>query len=252
MKKLFLVMGWLAVVSVARGESMRPLLTRENRFPEAGRAEVGMLVQYIEYGDEGEAGRLGDSDEWALTPYVRFAPVEGLALYGRLPYRNINPDNASDENGIGDVSVGFEFRAFEDVFGYPYIIPHAEYQFDTGDDEKGLGVGYSSALLGMSIGTVVQDAFHFIVDGSYRVREQEDNVASISGTIIWDVSEELSLLAEATASDDEIGPKKEHPSFFQGGLCYRAGDNLEINIYGGGGKNDPRDVVTGVKVVYSF
>ncbi|HIE11021.1 MAG TPA: hypothetical protein EYP62_05355 [Kiritimatiellae bacterium] len=236
----------------AAGDPMRPLLTRENRFPEPLRAEVGVSYAYLEYGDHEEAGHLGDSDRQELAPYVRVALAEGLAAWVRAPYRRWKPDTGTGTDGMGDVTVGIDLRAFGDVFGYPYIVPHASVQFDTGDEAEGLGEGDTVPELGISVGTVVMDRFHFIADGSYRIYEHKENIAMLSASLIWDVDSRLSLLAEVRGTTEEVGQSKGHPGTFLGGLCYRVSDQLEVAFYGGGAKNAPQDVIAETRISWSF
>lgn len=233
-------------------DPMRPVLTRENRFPEPLRAEIGACYTYVEYGDQEEAGRLGDSNRQELMPYARFALADGFAAWVQVPYRWVDPDTGKDDDGIGDVTVGIDFRAFEDVFGYPWIIPHAAVQFDTGDEKKGLGEGDTIPELGVSVGTVVMDRFHFIADASYRIYENKENIAVLSGSLIWDVDSRLSLLAEARGTTEDVGEGENHPGTFLGGICYRVSDQLEVAFYGGGAKNAPQDVIAGTRISWSF
>ncbi len=54
--------GW------AQSESMRPLFTRENRFPETGKAEIGTFVNYAQY------------DEYFVSQMVFLNFVSGVAM----------------------------------------------------------------------------------------------------------------------------------------------------------------------------
>lgn len=243
----------VSVVSLNSGaEPMRPLFTRENRFPEPLQAEAGAYYTYVEYGDQEEAARLGDANQQEIRPYARVGLADGLAAWVELPYRWVDWDYRDDAEGISDVVLGFDFRAFQDVFGYPYIIPHASLQLDTGDEKKGLGEGDTVPEFGISAGTVVQDRFHFIVDAAYRIYEHKENIGVFSGTLIWDVDRRLSLLAEARGTTEDIGPNENHPGLFLGGICYRVSDMVEVTFYGGGGKHSPEDVIAGVRLSCSF
>jgi len=246
---------WFPVAGLAWSawaDPMRPLLTLENRFPEALQVEAGTYYTYIEYGDQEEAGRLGDSDRQELRPYLRIGLAEGCAAWVEDPYRWVDPDQGKGDDGIGDVVAGLQVRVFEDVYGYPYIVPHASVQFDTGDEKKGLGEGDTVPELGVSVGTVVQDRFHFIGDASYRIYQDKENIGVFSGTLMWDVDSRLSLLAEARVTTEDVGDSSDHPAIFLGGMSYRVSDQLELAFYGGGGKNSPQDVIAGLRLSCSF
>lgn len=248
-------LGILALVltaGITYGESMRPLFTRENRFPEWGRAEIGALAQFKEYAENDEARSGEDQNEMRFTPYVRYQALENLDLYASVPWVTIDSDETT-EAGVGDVVAGFELLAWQDIFDYPYIIPHADVSLPSGDEDKGMGAGDPSVGLGLSIGTVVHKVWHFVGDVGYRIQGEEDNIASAGLSLIFDVSKQLSFLAEVTATDEEREDRMaEHPVFFGGGLCYQATKNLAINLYGAGGKNSQEDVITTLKIAYSF
>jgi len=254
MRKLLVVLvAVVAAGTLCHAEAMKPLLTKENAFPDVFKPEVGVLAQYIEIPEENGPGM--GFDRYDVAPYVRFGLLKNLAVYGRLPYVVNEPEFGDKEQGVGDVVAGVEFLAYEDVFEYPFIIPHAEVSFDTGDEDKGLGSGDTEYFLGVSIGTIVEDMFHYIVDLSYNVRGEEENIALLSGSFIWDLNEQFSLLLEARASNDDGAEGTEDdddPVFVQGGMYYEATDALGMGLYIGGGHNTQEDVVISTKVSYSF
>ena len=262
MKKLFAIILVAAVSGLCQAESMRTLLVKENKFPDAGQLEVGSVFKYSEYDQEETTivfvdglpviNPAGSREEMSAAPYLRYGLLENLTVIGTLPYRDIDNEFGEDASGIGDASLGFELKVLEDIFDYPYVIPHMDVIFDTGDEEEGLGRGDSSVLLGCSVGTVVADIYHWIVDARYEVRNDEENVVSAALAFIWDISDQFSVLAEGYLSDEEVPPDAKHPAFAQGGMCYKATDNLAINIYGGAGKNPGEDMVGTLKVSYSF
>jgi hypothetical protein len=231
---------------------MRPTLTKENAFPGQQKLEIGSIFQYTEFEERGEFFSVMDRDELMIEPYLRYGLLDNLTVIGRLPYTEIDRDFGDDDNGIGDASLGFELLVFEDIFEYPYVIPHLDVVFDTGDEDEGLGRGETTVKTGISVGTVVYDKYHYIVDAGYEINDDRDNIASLAGTFIWDVSEQFSVLGEAMISDEEVNEDNDHPSFYRAGLCYKATESLAINVYGGGAKNTDEDVSASVKVSYSF
>ncbi|MBN1269633.1 MAG: transporter [Kiritimatiellae bacterium] len=262
MKKLFAIVLIAAVAGLCQAEPMRPLLVKENKFPDAGQLEAGAVFKYSEYDEEDTTvvfvdglpviNQAGSREEMSAAPYLRYGLLENLAVVGTVPYRDIDNEFGDDASGMGDASLGFEIKVFEDIFDYPYVIPHMDVIFDTGDEDDGLGRGYSSVLLGCSVGTVVADIYHWIADARYEIRNDEENVFSGALAFIWDVSDELSVLAEGYVSDEEMPPDNDHPAFGQAGMCYKASEDLLISIYGGAGKNTGEDMVGTLKVSYSF
>ena len=197
-------------------------------------------------------GFVAGRDEWISAAYGRYGLTEDLAAYAKVPYVQVKPDIGDSESGLGDIAAGFEFRVSQDIFDYPWVMPHAELKLDTGDEEKGLGSGTTVTTVGLAVGTTVMDVFHWVGDAAYQIHDEGENIASISGAFIWDLSDQCSVLVEGTANDLERGPGREHPKFFQGGLTYEASENLMIGFYGGSGKNTDEDVVATVKAAYSF
>jgi hypothetical protein len=262
MRKLLAVVLVLTFAGVCMAEPMRPLMTKENKFPGQARLEAGFLWTHIDYAEREASVELvedelviteaTDREEMAVTPYVRAGLLDNVAVFGALPIRSIDEERGDDENGIGDVMIGMELKVYEDIFDYPYVIPHIEVQFDTGDEDEGLGRGETVVSFGCSVGTVVEDVYHFIIDGQYQVLDESDNIAKGAISFIWDVSDEFSVLAEASISDEEVPGGAEHPGFFQGGLCYKPIEEWSINVYGGGGKNADEDVVITMKTAYTF
>lgn len=254
MRKLLVVLvGVVAMGTVCHAEAMKPLLTKENAFPDVFQPEVGVLAQYREI-PEDDGPEMG-FDQYDIGPYVRFGLLKNLAVYGMLPYVMNEPEFGDKEQGVGDAVVGVEFLAYEDIFKYPFVIPHAEVSLSTGDEDKGLGAGDNEYVFGVSIGTVVDDMFHYIVDLSYNVQGDDENIGLLSGTFMWDLNEQFSVLLEARASNADGSDATEDdddPVFFQGGMYYTATEAFGFGLYVGGGHNMQEDVVLSGKASYSF
>jgi hypothetical protein len=236
----------------ARAEVMRPLFSKENRFPGKHRFEVGTLFKYTELTDFHESLNDTDVDETSIGPYLRFGVTDNFATFVVVPYNEVEPDVGKSESGLGDIAVGFEYLAYEDIFHYPWVIPHVQLNLDTGDEDDGLGAGETSTVLGLSVGSRAWDVCHFIIDGSYQVFEDSENIARISGAIIWDVSERFAVLAEARGTDEDLGGDKEHPAVFLGGLSFQPNEDFILILYGGGGKNTREDVIIAAKAALTF
>ncbi len=250
-RRLFLICSTLLVATqLAQAEAQRALLTHENKFPEVGKAEVGALYNYSEY-DNG--------DEEQLAPYGRYTVIQNLTLNADLPYVWLDPNPGDKESGIGDATIGVELLAYQDIFEYPWVIPHAELTLDTGDEEEGLGSGETVTTFGLSVGTTVYDVLHYIVDLSYAInggheQPDADNVAILSGSIIWDISDKFAVLVEGRVTDED-NVEDETPQFVQAGMAYEFTENFQLSWYGGssraGGDRDADTVVT-AKAAYSF
>ena len=251
MKKL-LALGVLAIFgSTAQAEPIRTVLTKENRLPRLYQAELGTELWYLER----EA-----ADETAVVPYLRYTVLPNFALVGTLPYRSVDPDDPmrSRQSGIGDATLGVEFVAYKDLFGYPWIMPHAEVSFDTGDEDKGLGAGNNEYTVGLAIGTTVNRVLHWAADARYRIVDDQDNIPSIAASIVWDLDETFSLIAELELSRekdvrDEFGMREDrHPLIFLAGMHYKASRALQFTLHGGTAKNSDLDTIIRGKVSYSF
>jgi len=256
-KCLVLVAISLFLGSLAFAEPQRAFFVKENRMPGPSKAEVGVIGQYVEFPDDYVVTGNG-GDLYSAAPYVRYGLVENLAVYGEVPYVQVKPSQGSSEQGLGDVVAGAELVVFQDLFGYPFIIPHVEASFDTGDEDKGLGNGQTLFTAGISVGTVVMDMFHYVVDARYTFNEEandgsgeDKNIATLAGAFIWDLNDKVSLIAEAKGSGDK-DVEGDYPMYFQGGIAFQATENVYINILGGSAKNTDEETIVSGKVAYSF
>jgi hypothetical protein len=249
-KCLILIGAVLVASTVARAESMRTVLCKENKLPGLSKVEVGALGRYDAVPNHWDAGESNHDEYWA-TPYVRYGVLENLALFAEVPFARIDQELGGTDTGIGDVAAGFELRGYEDVLGYPWVLPHLTMSFNTGDEEKGFGTGSTVITPGVSVGTTVENIFHWVLDGRYSFNDSEgDNIASVQGAFIWDLNQQFSLLVEGRATDENT-PEREHPFLVLGGMSYQANENLMIGAYGGAG-HDVSDATAVLKVAYTF
>ncbi len=252
MKKKWLLLGLIAVVGgTVYAEPIRTVLTKENRLPRLYQAEVGAEFYYVER---------EDADETAAIPYLRYTIARDLAVVGTLPYRSVDPDDPmlKKKSGLGDATVGVEWIAYKNLFDYPWIMPHAQVSFDTGDEDKGLGAGDTEYMIGIAIGVTVNREFHFVADARYQILDQRDNIPSIAGSIVWDLDQSFSLIAEIELSRekdaaDVFGVRDDrHPLIFLAGMHYRASRALQFTLHGGTSKNSDLDTIIRGKVSYTF
>lgn len=255
MRKCLIVVGVLLfAATVIRAEPMRPLFSKENKMPGLHRLEVGVVGTYKEVPEEqpvGLATAKWDRDEYWGIPYARFGVTENFALLAEVPFASVDSQLNGDTQGLGDVLLGFELVAWQDIFRYPYVLPHAEVSLDTGDEEKGLGSGNTVVSAGLAIGTTVQNIFHWVLDGRYAMYSDADNIGSVAVAFIWDLGEQCSVLVEGKATDQD-SKDGDTPAWLSAGLIYHATENLMLGAYGGTGSESSEDVIASLKVAYTF
>ncbi len=253
MKKWIMVGLVTALCGSVQAEPIRTALTKENRLPRLYQWESGAEFYYQEYKNNDEL--------ISVVPYLRRTVLRDFALFATVPYSRFAPEMGTSESGIGDATVGFEFVAYKDLFGYPWIMPHGEIKFDTGDEDKGLGTGETEYMIGVALGTTIRRSLHFAADVRYRIMSDEDNIPSLGLSIVWDLDNRFSLLAEmeiARRKDrDEIGFREDdsNPITFLAGMHYRATRNQSFTIHGGGVNNSGDDGVDSIirgKYSYRF
>src|SRR5690606_5438589 len=148
-----------------------------------------------------------------------------------------------------DASVGLEFRAYEDIFRYPYIIPYVDIFFPTGDEDEGLGRGETSTRVGVSVGTQMYDDLAVILDGRYDFISEGENLASVALALIWELDSKFALQTEVEYREEEVdeffGHEIATPLLFVGGFSYRANDLLSFTLYMGTENNGPRESIGG-------
>lgn len=250
-RRLLAVSLFAVAAQGALAESQRAFFTRENRFPETGKAEVGGIYQYKEYDDR---------DESYVAPYGRYTIIDNLTINAAVPYGWVSPDFGDDESGLGDTTIGLELLAYQDIFEYPWVIPHVDLGLETGDEDEGLGQGETVTTFGVSVGTTVYDELHYVVDVSYAVdggseKPDPDNVLIFGGSIIWDVSEKFAVLVEGQATDED-NEEDDVPLFFQAGMTYAFTEAFVLSWYGGadasGDDGQGEDMRVTVKGAYTF
>ena len=247
MRKVSLVAAatFIAGLSIASAEPNRTLLVNENRAPELGQLEVGGFFFDREY---------DAADETEFGAYARYGIWENLTAKVYVPHLDIEPDFGDSESGIGDVVVGLNLLAWEDIFEYPYVIPHIDVSLGTGDEDKGLGTGETDVNFGVSVGTVTYEELHWIADLSYVMsggsdKDDPDDVVVASLGLIWDISDRFSIHGEGTITDEDTD-SVENPIDVIAGMTYDWTDSFEMSLYGGGG--DTFDSLVGVKAAYTF
>ena len=147
MKRMAWVMGVMAlaaVVSASESEFRRTLFCRENRLPELGCWEVGLLPQYAQYDEFGGMfGKDAKRKEYT-TPYAAMVLREPHRLC-LVPFGHVDSDPAQEPYRHPRHYLWLELLAYE-YLDYPYVIPYVEIILPTGDDDKYLGNGEFDAF----------------------------------------------------------------------------------------------------------
>ncbi len=267
MNKIVLLFALLALTVqplLAQSESVRTLFTRENRFPELGKFEVGTLVDYKQL-DEYFINQIDEEcfdgyyvdkkakrSETTVTPYARYGVYDNVTLYSKIPIDFVNSDTKGNKAGFNDIAFGVELLAYEYTYKYPWIVPYIEITLPTGDDKNHMGLGKVDPIFGVAVGTTTFDKYHWILDGRYDANAINDGRFEGAASIIWDVNEQFSVLAEAKVMEASPGSKKDAPVYFNGGFAYRPIEELSINLYGGTSVNAEENGRGSVKIAYSF
>jgi len=231
-KKAFLGMILIAIASGAQAQSVRTVLSKDGHIPRPGQTELGADFRYEEFDFR---------EETTLSPYFRYALFKNLAVSAQAPFRTIDPELGGSESGLGDTTVGLEFLGYQDIFRYPWIMPHVSVSLATGDEDKGLGTGETAYTLGLAMGTTVEDVFHFVADARYNILDDQDNIPSVAFALVWDLDRQFSLVGELEVARDKEADT--HPLTFLGGMHYKINRSLSFGVYGGTSKNTDRDVL---------
>jgi len=253
MKRSFvIVLAMMWVGGTVMAEQSRPQFTKENRFPDLEQVELGTIVQHNELGERKGVLDSSDANELVVEPFVRYRAFENVTFLASLPYVDVDPDMGEGASGLGDASVGLEWHAYENISGYPYIIPHVTGVLDTGDEKDGTGLGESRFKFGVTLGTVRWDDWSINGDVSYTFFDDSENILSGALSLLWSVSEDFSWLVEGIVTDEDVVDSADAPAFGQFGLSYHPDGRFQFTATGGAGKNQRRDVSATLKMSYNL
>lgn len=247
LRKFLILLSVFVLAASVTAEPIRTRSTKENRMPEKRQLEIGSLF-------EGGDSDLG-TDALQAVPYARYGLTEDVALTAELPIRNVEQVDGSDNSGIGDLAFGLEFRAWEDIFRAPWIMPYLDLALDTGNDSKGLGEGESSLTGGASIGTTTHNVLHWVADGAYRFNDDSDNQFIGALSLIWDFDEQFSLIGEMQIEETKAPapePYSDHPILFLFGFSYEVSERALFTVYGGTQNDGPVEAMGGGKFAWTF
>jgi|GEM_PF-1200461 len=271
MKRLGLIITAAVTIATsgwAQSESMRPLYTRENRFPEKGKAEVGSFVNYAQddeyfisqidhksYQDQGyyNVDKNAKLKSTTVEPYAKYGLLNNLTVYSRVPFSvNQSDTKGGTKAGFDDIAFGAELLAYEYTYKYPWVIPYVEVTVPSGNDKEHMGIGKVDAIFGAAVGTTTFDKYTWILDGRYDTNVGDNGRFEGAASFIWDLSDQFSVLAEAKVTEKAQGSTKDVPIYFNAGMCYKPIEYLSVNLYGGTSANAEENGHGTLKVAYCF
>jgi hypothetical protein len=241
---LFVFSGFLLTSVYA--ESQRTLFSLENQFPRWEQFEVGAYYQGSAANDD---TFYPDTSTSAL--FIRYGILDNLAVKLELPYVGYDFPTGANESGIGDMTVEFQLKPYEDIFGYPYFIPHVSFSLPTGDENKGLGVDGTTVILGIAYGSTINDWIDWVIDLSYKINPDFDDQMILANSYIWNLSEEFSLVTEVMY-EEAILDGTDSKVLVTAGFSYDWTDSLQFDVNVGGGLTGPEDVIGQARFSYSF
>jgi len=229
---------------------MRTTLTSENKFPETGQLELGGFFQHAEQTEDLEQDSFG--------VYARYGLWENVTFGAAVPFVD-SEFNDESNSGLGDVVLSLDLLAYQDIFRYPFVIPHVDVGLPTGDEDEGLGTGETVINFGLSVGTKVYDQLTYVIDLSYAFNGAldvpGDNVAYLSGSLVWDISDRFAAFVEGRAYDKNT--LDDYPYLVEAGLSYMLTRDVMITGYGGtlsideNGESESYDIA-GARVAVQF
>lgn len=248
MKKILIGAAMLSMVVTASAEPLRTLFTHENQLPEKGQLELGALAGTQQYETLSQFGE---------SLYARYGLFGNLAAYASVPFHETLYKNGfgSNTSGLGDLGIGFEVLPYEDIFKFPYIMPHLEFRLPTGDQDKGYGSGDVSILAGVTVGTKTWECVDWALDvtGAHLTTNDpllKNDTIIVSGSIVWNLDEQFALVSEVSGSDQTYPDG--HPITFDGGMVYKPIENFMVGVYGGKTIHTGESWEGTLKLSYSF
>jgi len=243
---------WLPVILITalitvpvQAEPVRTFFSLENQLPRWEQYEVGLTFNTFDQ----ERGAQ-DTTFSETSVYARYGLLDDLAVVLEVPFLQIDPTPGNEESGLGDVELGFQLRAYEDIFGYPYFIPYVHVSFPTGDEDKNLGKGDVAITGGISYGSRINDLIDWVIDVSYEVNSDDDNILMVGHSYIWNVSDEFAILTEAAFVQSE-SDFVEDEYLIGGGINYNWTPELEMGLLVSVGSEDTESELD-LRVSYSF
>mgnify|MGYP001100206508 CR=1 FL=1 len=230
----------------AHAESQRTLFTVENQFPNWEQFEAGGSFTF----------RDGDEDSFApdttvSSIYLRYGLLSNLAVQLDVPIVNLDFPRGGDETGLGDMELSFQLLTYEDIFGYPYFIPHVSVTLPTGDEDKGLGNDDPVITAGIAYGSTINDWIDWVIDLSYRINSDQDNQIIVGHSYAWNMSDSFAIITELLY-EEALDSDEDSQVLVSAGFSYDWTEKLQLDVSAGGGLTGPVDAYGNVSVRYSF
>ncbi len=223
----------------------RPLFTLDNTFPRWKQVEVGGMYHFEETND-GFTSR----DRHEVIPYARYGLLKNLAVTVEAPFVTQDQFDGDSKSGIGDLSVGFQLLAWEDIFRYPFIIPYAEVNLPTGDEDDLIGRGTTTFEFGLNYGNKMYDYVTCILKAGALVDSENGNQLLLAASFIFHIDDDFDLLAEVNYEDEnDLAPAS---VVITGGMSYNWTEQWQMGAHVGGGVSGDTEVIGDVRVSYSF
>ncbi len=233
--------------SAVYADSQRTNFTVENRFPHWEQFEIGASYE----GTEADTDSTFTPDSGRATAYVRYGILDNLAVQLDIPYVNYEFPNGISNDGFGDVEVEFQLLTYEDIFGYPYFIPHVSFTLPTGDEDKGLGQDGTVITFGLSYGSTINDWIDWVLDVSYVANPDVNDQVLLANSYVWNISEEFGLVTEIVYRE-AILEGEGSTVIATAGFTYEWTESLQLDLSVGGGLSGPADAYGKAGLSYTF
>ncbi|MDF3130683.1 transporter [Kiritimatiellaeota bacterium B1221] len=234
-------------MSAVHADSQRTNFTVENQFPRWEQFEVGLSYE----GSEADTDSTFTPDSGRTTAFVRYGILDNLAVKLDIPYVNYELPNGISNDGIGDMEVEFQLLTYEDIFGYPYFIPHASFSIPTGDEDEGLGQDGIVVTFGVAYGSTINDWIDWVLDATYVVNPDVNDQILVANSYVWNISEEFGLVTEIMYREAII-EGEDSTVIATGGFTYDWTESLQLDISVGGGLTGPTDAYGKAGLSYTF
>ncbi|MFO1491859.1 MAG: transporter [Kiritimatiellia bacterium] len=247
---LFAAAGILPVLAGA--DTQRTTYGFENRFPGEGRLEMGGEINFQEIEVYNDGVIFQDYRRTSFGAYGRYGIWENLNASATLPFVESDPDPGGSETGLGDIQLGLQLKAYEDIFEYPFVIPHLSVSLPTGEEDSGTGNGESILTYGLSVGTVTWDWMTWILDASYEAHGEIDDVVGGSLSLIADVSKRFSVIGEIRVTDEPSSESDDYSADALAGISYDWSKRFTTVFSAGGALDNGDDFLSVIRAGYTW
>ena len=236
----------------ANAETQRTTYSFENRFPAQGRVEAGAEIKFQEIEVYNDGVIFQDYRRTSYGAYGRYGLLDNLTASALVPFVDSDPDPGSSEAGLGDLQLGLQLKAYEDIFTYPFVIPHINVSLPTGEEDSGTGDGEAILSYGIAFGTVTWDWMTWILDGTYEAHEEIDDVLGASLSLIAEASRQFSFIGEIRVTDEPSTLDADYSADVLGGLSFKWSKHFTTVFSVGGAVDDGEDFQSVIRAGYAW